>query len=85
VAQPERTWVDGPWYGVAVGASISLLLLVAVMACASAGTTLPLVLLRGYALAWQVATSEAGALLFWLAVLSGLGIARLRRRQAPAA
>ena len=83
---PERTWLDGPWYWLAIGLSISLLLLVAGLVCVSYGTTLPLVLLRGYVLLAQVAESGAGALLFWGAVLGGLGVAHLRRRRRrPAA
>lgn len=78
----ETTWLDGPWYWLAVGLSISLLLLVAGMVCVAHGTTLPLALLQGFVLVAQVAASDAGVVLFWGAVLVGVGVARLRRRRA---
>ena len=81
-AARPRTWLDGPWYWVAVGGALALLLLVAAMACAAAGTTLPAALLGGYVRFWQVATSDAGAALFLLAVLAGLGVGAWRKRAA---
>lgn len=81
-AAHPRTWLDGPWYWAAVGVAVGLLLLVAAMACAASGTTLPAALVGGYVLFWQVATSDAGAALFLLVVLVALGVGAWRKRAA---